>query len=439
MSGATPYSSNREETKNLLNSSSKPKLEDEAGLGDLPGEEETQEDQVVDVTPKQSVLPSSASLDPDKMKEEDETWQKCLFEIYLSRNENIHKYKYREGFGEVVFADYKKLSEQDQAEIRTAFLASQSQANVDKMMQFEDDNRGSIDCLKSNKVQGYWNMRGFYDCCWNATIMGRDRVWLKKEGIIQAWLPKAIVLGYTLCGVGILKHWYPQPVYAIEGLCMLGLFYYYVKWLAHITCGNGLWTFWSDTTVERTFPGAVRYFSIDYLSMVCAVWMWLFIDNTGGLKVLWVLASSTAMQLVYGLHCTFSSTERSIALGVAYSVASISWVLLWMPSQSKWLSGAELGASYKGRGTLGTINPNIAFMQTSIMAIGMPLLIEFAAFMFMELGWWVFLTMIPTVYFTIRHIGFAALVFMAIAKLTAHGGRSAYDPYGICIGSGWTV
>jgi len=384
--------------------------------------------------------------DPAKMTEESAGWQKTLFEVFLARAENISKYDFTVGYpdgledgvkyGEVDFAQYKKLSEEQRAEIREAFLASQTQESVDEKMAFMDDKKGSFDCFESNKVQGYWNARAFYDPAWVGQTLSRDSAWTKKEKTFLKWAPTAVPFGYFLCGIGILKHWFPFVTYGVEALFVVALLYFYLKWLAHLVRG-GWSTWWTDITVERTFPGSIRYFSIDYWSVFCAGLLWLFFDNLGGLKALWVLAVSGGVQLVYAVHCTFSTTDPSVWLGVAYLVASIAWVLLWMPSQSMWLAGAELGSSYKGRGGLAKINPNIEYMFLQIMMVGVPLLIEFAAFMFMEVSWWVLLLMFPAAYCTIRHIGFAALVFMGIAKLTAHSGRSAYDPYGICIGTGW--
>ena len=52
---------------------------------------------------------------------------------------------------------------------------------------------------------------------------------------------------------------------------------------------------------------------------------------------------------------------------------------------------------------------------------------------FFTLGHWLYiLAGIPIFIMTLRHIGFAALVFMGIAKLTAHPGRQAFDDLGVC-------
>lgn len=388
-------------------------------------------------TDEESALlpPTRDDLDPNNMKEDESNWQKILFEVFLSRDENIAKYGFRDGYGEVELAKYNTLPEKSKAQIRAAFLASQTQENVTTQMKYEN---GNVDCCAANRGQGYWNLRAFYDCAFVCSTFRDDLAWTKKEGLLCKWIPIALPACYALLGIGVLKHWYPQPVYAIQGLFVAVLLYFYAKWLIHMVCYKGWRTYWSDVTVERTFPGSVRYFSIDYWSMVCGVLLWLIFDSTGGWKVLWVLATSAAPQLVYAIHCTFASTDKNLPLAIGYFVSAVAWVLLWLPSQSKWLVGAKLGSSYKGRGTFAKINENIYFMYISIMAVGVPLLIEFGAFLFMEQKWWAFALMPVVCYFTIRHIGFAALVMMGIATLTAHSGRSAYDPYHICLGDGWS-
>ena len=113
--------------------------------------------------------------------------------------------------------------------------------------------------------------------------------------------------------------------------------------------------------MERTFPGSVRYFSIDYMPMVLAVYMWLIFDVTGGIRMLWVLLASAGPQLVLAVHCTFSSPDKSVPLSVAYIASGIVWTLLWFPSQSAWLSGCTEGST-KNQSTLNRPHMD-SFMQ----------------------------------------------------------------------------
>ena len=169
--------------------------------------------------------------------------------MFLARAENISKYDFTVGYpdgledgvkygsyprphtyivlalasadsflGEVDFAQYKKLSEEQRAEIREAFLASQTQESVDEKMAFMDDKKGSFDCFESNKVQGYWNARAFYDPAWVGQTLSRDSAWTKKEKTFLKWAPTAVPFGYFLCGIGILKHWFPFVTYGVEAL-----------------------------------------------------------------------------------------------------------------------------------------------------------------------------------------------------------------------------
>lgn len=385
------------------------------------------------------------------------TWERDLFEIFLQREPIATKYKLaaidpetqQAVWGEIdmLGPEYQGLSPDEKKEIQTAFLESQQQSNVTKMMKFDDDQKGGVDCAASNADQGYWNVRAFYDYSWVNKVFWEDRAWQGKEKLFKKWAPIAFPVLGIFCAIVQLRVHAKEGYYAIQGLIMAYMVYLQLVWLLHLVTNiagpKGIWTYWYDTSVERTFPGSVRYFSIDYWSMVWAVWVWIIGDTllgTGGSgRMLWTLLSSASPQLTLALHCTFASPERDDVLGAIYIAGAVGWMLLWFPSQSKWLAGCKEGSTYKGRGGLGKINPNIAFMQKSIMIVAMPLGMEGLSFLFMEsglnIGWWYILGGIPIVYFLIRHIGFAALVLMGIAKFTAHPGRLAFDEYNLCQGS----
>lgn len=122
-------------------------------------------------------------------------------------------------------------------------------------------------------------------------------------------------------------------------------------------------------------------------------------------------------------------------------LSGVAWILLWFPSQNVWLKGADFGPTYKGRKALGTVNANISFMTNSIMVVGVPLVIEFASFLYhpngLNLGWWFLIALPVALFLTIRHIGLACFIFMGIAKLTADSARSGFDEFGLCFGNGW--
>merc|ERR1711924_41506 len=129
-----------------------------------------------------------------------------------------------------------------------------------------------------------------------------------------------------------LRVYVPIVMYVIYCIFLALLFWYYAKWLLHVFTG-GLKNFWFDITVERTYPGMVRPFSLDYFSMMWAALLWLLFDCTGGYKVLWTLLTSACPHLAYATHCTLSSPEEDIGLGVVYIVSGLVWYLLWLPSQ----------------------------------------------------------------------------------------------------------
>ena len=43
--------------------------------------------------------------------------------------------------------------------------------------------------------------------------------------------------------------------------------------------------------------------------------------------------TSAGSQLVYAVHCSLASTERSGQVGWAYILGAVVWALLWFPAQ----------------------------------------------------------------------------------------------------------
>jgi len=247
----------------------------------------------------------------------------------------------------------------------------------------------------------------------------------------------------------------------LYGLSLLYLLYLYALWLKHVTIDGGWATWWKDTTVERTYPGGVRYFSIDYWSMVCLFYLWLFLDPSHHND--WHLFAThatlvlfpAAPQILVAAQCTLSSNENSLWLGLVYIAAALIWTILWMPSQKSWLNGARpegtsgnhYGPSYKGRMGLACHNPNCKFMTLSIMVVGAPYFFMFGAWLELVLiheSWWCVIPFIPmafmAAYIVVRHIGLAVLLMMAAAKLSAGYGtldRTVFDTYDICTWTFW--
>jgi len=367
-------------------------------------------------------------------------WQKTLFEIYLSRSDVIAEH----GLAECTYDKpndikaYTDLSNEKKAALEADFIKQQTQSEVDQKAAYDDKLLGSIDFLSCNKKQGYFSLRGFTDIPWVLSVFEREKSWKKKEKISEKWNSKVPgIVGLCMAMAHMRLH-LPAVVYAFNGLFVAYMFFLFAKWAKHVFLEGGLATWWTDISVERTFPGGVRYFSIDYWSMVCAVYVWAIFDYTGGTKMLFMVLTSAGPQLVLAVHCTLSSPSPSVLLGLLYLCLGVAWVLLWVPSQKAWLNGADYGPTYNGRMGLGCHNPNISFMTWSIMIVGVPLLVEFCCFLLhpsgLNLGWWYLLALYPTGYLTIRHIVLACYVFMSLAKFTATPARVGFDEYGLCTG-----
>jgi hypothetical protein len=274
--------------------------------------------------------------------------------------------------------------------------------------------------------------------CWLLPSIKKLATWYACTAITHLW--KAILALYIIASGFIqLRIYVPLAMYIFYALVMAYLLFLYVKWIIHFVRG-GYRTWWADTTVERTFPGMVRAFSLDYWSMVWGGLMWVLFDTTtGGLKMLWVPFTSACPNLVYAAHCTFSSPESNTALGVVYIVGGLFWYNLWLPTQMTYVNcnGGE-----EGRKCLGDINPNIAFMTRSIIGIFLILVPEIAAFLHHEDGldlpiWQAQLVLLCALVMEFAHIGTATLLFMGIAKITATASRTGFDEYDLCFGSGW--
>ena len=144
-----------------------------------------------------------------------------------------------------------------------------------------DVNKGGIDC-GLNTVQGYWKLRAFYDCVWVAKVYMEDRVWQGKEKLLETWIFKGLTVWALCCALVPLRVYVPIAVYCIYGFLVAWLLYINLMWVISVVKNStspAQW--WCDVTVERTYPGSVRYFSIDYASMVWAYYLWLIFDTTG--------------------------------------------------------------------------------------------------------------------------------------------------------------
>jgi hypothetical protein len=419
-------------------------------------------------------------------------WQKTLFEIFLSRKDVALKrgWMTEEAWGALpdkpalsdycknsnkasckflnllrTLDDYKQLPDDARAELCQEFMELQSQASVDQLSRYDDDNRGGVDCIEMNRPQGYFNFRAVYDCCFLLDGLKKDSAWKSREGVVIKWMKLVFPWAYPLViGLAVLNQGYepwdfdglPWVLYIIYGVCLAYLIYLYVVWLHHLVFKNGWATWWRDISTERTYPGGVRYFSIDYWSMVCIFYMWLFFDNSHHhcwqlfVTHLVLLLFPAGPQIMVAAQCTLSSPDKSYPLGVAYIVAALLWVALWAPAQKSFINAADpdfperpiiganaYGPTYAGRMGLACHNPNISFMTTSIMVVGAPFLWMFTAWFFMLTDWWVLILGFLAAYVTIRHIGLAVFLMMAIAKFIANEDRLAFDHYNICTWTFW--
>lgn len=245
-----------------------------------------------------------------------------------------------------------------------------------------------------------------------------------------------------------LRQHYPAVMYFIYFLVEVALLYGAYKWIKHMIRG-GWRTFWTDTTVETTYPGMIRCFSLDFWSMATASWLWVLLEHNGGLKMLWTFLLTPVAQLCFAVHCTFSSTDNSFlgfCLGVVYVALGVIWYLLWLPAQMKWVdcinNEGKVGASESGRKLGGDVNPNIGWMTNSIIVVFLFITPEVATFLYADAGlglgiYWVQPFLILCMLGEFAHIGAATLILMGLAKMTADHTRVGLDEYGICFGTGW--
>jgi len=442
----------------------------------------------------------------------DHSWQKVLFEIYLSRKDvNFHvtgengeqwmtesyfndlpehpswgdvaKNGYAKAQSQMLnlrktLDDYEKLGKDVQDALAEDFMKLQSPASVDLLSRLDDDNKGSCDCFEINKAQGYWNARALYDPAWGyPSYSTKNSAWLKREGLLQKWLATFILIPWVyplfLSVIGILTMgWeavdfegYPWVVFIIHGLVIAFLLYIYVKWIFHFVCNGGWRTFWKDVTVERTYPGAVRYFSIDYWCMMWIFYLWLFFDTSHWDH--WQLLVTHAVlavfpagpQVLFVSQCTLSSSEQNIPLAVAYFISGIVWLALWLPLQQNFMNGGipdqnadkfkqlglgfgadgknTFGPTYAGRMTLGLHNKNISFITYSVMITGLSMWFMYFCWIWMNIDWWVLPVGFWAGYFTVKHIGLAALFMMGFAKIIAADGFVNFDHYNMCTWTFW--
>jgi hypothetical protein len=404
----------------------------------------------------EAVLPHSFGVfDPDKLadpesEESKGAWQLMLFEVYLQKFEWWPENKGKCCGTSKKYADYVALDPAKKQEIKDAFIKSQTQDIVDKENQLNDDHDGgallgdiSHWCSDTNKAQGFWNVRGFYDlqCCIKCCIL--DSKWICGQvdsEILPQMTPLLLILMGVFIGVVQLRLHVKLVYYIYIGIMSFLLLVVYVKWIKHFLQG-GYKTYWEDISVEKTNPGAVRYFTIDYFSMMWIVYLWVIADPLGGWKVIWNLFISAAMSLWYVVHCTLSSPDKSVPLAVIYFASAVVWVIVWGPFQWNWLRRAEKGPTYKGRAALGKINEPITMLSKSIIYSFLALAPEMGSWVASEHGlnggWYYVPAFIAINFICARHIGFAALLIMGIAKMTAEPGRIKFDEYGLCYGTGW--
>merc|ERR1711998_23182 len=193
---------------------------------------------------------------------------------------------------------------------------------------------------------------------------------------IPALWSTLIVLYIIVSGLVQLRASYPAYVYSLYAVVWCYLVFQYFKWMRHMF-GWGAWswetwtfkplseygavTWYEDVTVEKTYPGMVRCFSLDYWSMLYACLLWLVMDTSGGWGALWTIFTSACPQLCFAVHCTLSS----------------------QPAQMKYVYSK---AGEEGRKVLGEINPNISFMTNSIIGVFVILVPEIAAFLYHKNG-----------------------------------------------------
>jgi len=408
-------------------------------------------------------------------------WKKVLFEIFL-RSPAVHgKYslgEYAESTNEgdharsTVLDVYRFLPDHLRADIKQAFYQQQSQNSVDHLQTYDEDLKfpekyddGSlfpetdhfcarwyrfrvissrVDCCQANRRQGYWSLRAFVDLRWLCRSWYRLIAWYLSTAIPALW-STLIVLYIVVSGLVQLRVAYPEVIYLFYAIVMTYLLVLWGKQARYSLkmrgADTGADTWWEDVSIEKTYPGMVRAFSLDYWSMLWACLIWILVDSSGGWGAIWTLGLSVCPSLCFAVHCTLSSTTQQQGLGLFYILSGVAWYLLWLPTQMKYV---ESKAGEEGRKVLGEINKNIGFMTNSIIAVFGILVPEIAAFLYhkngMNLGLmaaqgWIALALCME----FAHIGAASLIFMGIAKYTADANRAGFDEFGLCIGNGWDM
>ena len=67
--------------------------------------------------------------------------------------------------------------------------------------------------------------------------------------------------------------------------------------------------------------------------MLFAVAAFSLFQGGGGIWMGLVGLTSAGSQLVYAVHCSLASTERSELAGWVYILGAVVWALLWFPAQ----------------------------------------------------------------------------------------------------------